>query len=371
MRASSDPRPRLAVLCAFSGDGGVERVIKLLCAEFAQQVQVDLLAIKLQGQHARELPADVRVIELKARHSLTAIPELRRYLQQTPPDAMLVAKDRAGRAALSAARWARSPVPIWLQLHSNLSAALAGRSALSRALRLWPIPRIYPRARGVIAVSEGVRRDALAVSRLPASRVHALPNPVYDGTLAQQAAAPVPHPWLAQKQGPVVMGIGRLTPQKDFSSLMHAFSRLPPAARLILLGEGKERAALTALAQELGIAERVLMPGFVPNPYAWLARADLFVLSSRWEGFGLALAEALALGIPSVATDCPSGPGEILDGGRHGSLVPVADVEALAAAMARTLTQPLPAQALIAAVQKHRADVSARQYLNLMFSRDT
>lgn len=359
---------RLAVLISFSGDGGVERMVINLCAEFVRHVEVDLLAIRADGGHVERIPSAVRLIRLKARHAWTAVPEIERYLRERRPDALLVAKDRAGRAAIRARRRAGAQMPLWIRLGTNLSAALERRNAFNRWLRIAPMRRLYPLASGVIAVSEGVKRDTQRVTGLPAGRITVIRNPVITPMLAEHSAEAVPHPWLADKLQPVVVGMGRLTQQKDFPTLLRAFAALQRErpSRLILLGEGKDREALEALAAELGIGERVLFAGFQSNPYAWLARADLFVLSSAWEGSPNALTEALALGVPAVSTDCPSGPQEILDGGRYGALVPVGDAAAMCRAMSATLQAPLPRETLYAAVDEYRAATSARRYLAVL-----
>ncbi len=359
---------RLGVLISFSGDGGVERMVTNLCAEFANTVQVDLLAIKSAGGHASRVPSTVNLIQLKARHAWTAVPEIARYLRDVRPDALLVAKDRAGRAALRAGRHATTGTPVYVRLGTNLSAALERKDAFSRWLRLAPMRRIYAHAAGVIAVSEGVRQDTLRVTGLPPDRVHVIRNPVITARLAEQAAEAPPHAWLGERAWPVIVGMGRLTRQKDFPTLLRAFAQIQPVvpSRLVILGEGRDREALAALAGELGLGDRLLLAGFQSNPYAWLARAQLFVLSSAWEGSPNALTEALALGIPCVATDCPSGPDEILEHGRYGPLVRIGDPAGLAAAMRATLAAPLPAATLQQAVDEYRASTSARRYLQLM-----
>lgn len=359
---------RLGVVISFSGDGGVERMVTNLCAEFANHVQVDLLAIRAQGGHVERIPPSVNLMRLAAQHAWTAVPEIARYLREVRPDALLVAKDRAGRAAIKAKRRAGVDTPLWIRLGTNLSAALERKDALSRWLRVFPMRRLYPLASGVVAVSEGVKLDTQRVTGLPAGRIVVIRNPVITPRLAEQAAEPIPHPWLADKLVPVVIGMGRLTRQKDFATLIRAFAGVQKdiPSRLILLGEGKDREALGQLVAELGLIDNVLFAGFQANPYAWLAHADLFVLSSAWEGSPNALTEALALGVPSVSTDCPSGPREILDGGRFGPLVPVGDVAAMTAAMVDTLRAPRPAQELRAAVDEYRAGISARRYLQTL-----
>jgi glycosyltransferase involved in cell wall biosynthesis len=179
------------------------------------------------------------------------------------------------------------------------------------------------------------------------------------------AGTPLGHPWFLPGQPPVVLAAGRLTRQKDFRTLLRAFARLVSGRdlRLVILGEGPDRGALTTEINALGLNDRVALPGFDDNPFRWMARARLFVLSSAWEGLPGVLIQALACGTPVVSTDCPSGPREVLDDGRFGPLVPVGDVAALAAAMERTLDDPMPAAALKARAACYRIAPVTRQYL--------
>ncbi|MFP4696093.1 glycosyltransferase, partial [Thiohalospira sp.] len=183
----------------------------------------------------------------------------------------------------------------------------------------------------------------------------------------ERSQAEVQHPWLIEST-PVVMGVGRLARQKGFDVLLPAFASLRRqlAVKLILVGEGAERAALQQQAEDLGIAEDVDLVGSVPDVFPWLRRASLYVLSSRYEGLPNVLIEALAAGAPVVSTDCPSGPREILEEGRLGPLVPVDDAEPLAAAMERTLQRPPPAGETEASLERFRSDRVAAQYLEFM-----
>jgi glycosyltransferase involved in cell wall biosynthesis len=181
--------------------------------------------------------------------------------------------------------------------------------------------------------------------------MHILPNPVVTPDLASKAAEPLDHPWFRPGEPPVVLGVGRLSKQKDFATLIRAFDRVRRArgARLMILGEGPERAGLQALADELALSQDVALPGFASNPFAYMARAGVFVLSSAWEGMPGALIQAAACGAPVVATDCESGPREVLQDGRYGRLVPVGNPAALADAILSTLDQPrtaVPAEAI-------------------------
>ena len=361
---------RLAVLVSLSGEGGVERMVLNLVREFAAQpgLAVDLVLIREESRHLGDLPQGVNVVRLGVRHSALAVLPLARYLRRARPDALLAAKDRAGRAALRARALARVPTRVVIRLGTTLSEAIRDRSALRRWLRYRPIRAAYRHADAIVAVSEGVAADVLSIAGLPPERVQVVRNPVVTADLARQAAAAVAHPWLGDPAVPVVMGIGRLTRQKDFPTLIRAFARLRRArpARLLILGEGADRAALVDLARTEGVAGDVALPSFQANPYAWLARARLFVLSSAWEGSPNALTAALALGVPVVSTDCRSGPRELLAGGRYGPLVPVGDVEALATAMNEVLARPLPADELKSAVREYGAEHSARRYLEIL-----
>lgn len=360
---------RLAVLVSFSGEGGVERmVLNLVEAIAARGVAVDLLAIRADSAHLAALPAGVRRIDLGVRHHALAVPPLARYLARERPAALLAAKDRAIRAAVLARALAGTPCRIVGRLGTHLSAALEGRDALRRWLRTAPMRRLYAGVEHLVCVSDGVREDAARLTGLPAARLSVVRNPVITPRLAQLACLPPEPPLPADPGQPLIVAAGRLTVQKDFTTLLHAFAllrRMRPA-RLAILGEGRERAALSALATALGVADAVLLPGFLPNPWAWMARAQLFALSSRWEGSPNVLTEAMALGVPVVATDCPSGPRELLAGGLHGPLVPVGDAAALAAAMHATLDHPPAPDALRAAVADYSAEAASARYLQLL-----
>ena len=361
---------KLAVLISFSGEGGVERMVTNLVLEFARQpeIDVDLVLLRDNSRHLQKLPDNIRVIRLGVHHSALSVPAIARYLRRTRPAAMLVAKDRAGRAAILARMLAGVPTRIVLRLGTTLSEAMRHRSGLARWLRYWPIRRLYPQLDGIVAVSQGVADDIAAIAGLPPERIRVIRNPVITPELAGLAIESIEHSWLAPGEPPVVLGIGRLTRQKDFSTLIRAFAqvRRERPLRLILLGDGRDREALAELADCEGVGEDVAMPGFQTNPYAWLTHARLFVLSSRWEGSPNALTEAMALGVPVVATDCPSGPRELLKGGLHGPLVPVGEVDSLAKAMLHALDHPLPPAALREAVQEYRAEVSASRYLEAL-----
>lgn len=360
---------RIAVFASFSGAGGVERMVVNLVRGWADQGRsVDLLLARTEGPHLTRIPDSVDVVRLGARHTGLALPGLVHYLRRVRPAALLAAKDRAGRAALLARTLAGVDTRIFIRLGTHLSRALADKSTLARWLRYSPMRLLYPMADGVVAVSHGVAKDTARITRIPMERIHVVRNPVITPELATLAAEPCPHPWFRPDQPPVVLGVGRLQRQKDFTTLIRAFARLTPHRdwRLVILGDGGSRAGLETLVDELDLKDRIDLPGFAPNPYPYMKAAQLFVLSSAWEGSPNALTEAMALGTPVVATDCPSGPDELLDGGRLGPLVPVGDVEGLATAMTATLLDPPPAEVLKAAVAPYNQAESALSYLRIL-----
>lgn len=332
-------RERLAVFLPSMREGGAERSTARLTRGMAQQGHaVDLVLAQAEGPHLAEVDAAVRVVDLGAPRMALALPALVRYLRRERPRALLAIMNYASITALWARALARVPTRVVVSERNTLSnAASAARSLRDRAMP-WLIRRFYPWADVVLGNSRGVAED-LVLHGLAREKVGYIYNPIVTPELASRADAPVEHPWLAPGLPPVVLGVGRLRPQKDFATLIRALAlvRRKRPARLLILGEGDERGALEALARELGVAEDVSLPGFLPNPHAFMRRVAVFVLSSAWEGLPNVLIEAMACGARVVSTDCPSGPREILAGGRHGALVPVGDAEAMAAAIERAL----------------------------------
>jgi glycosyltransferase involved in cell wall biosynthesis len=366
---AADQSPDLSILASFSGEGGVERMILNLANAFAGRgLLVHLLLIKKHSRHLSELHPAIKVIELGGRHTATSLLPLIRYLRTWHPCCLLAAKDRAGRLAVLARLLGRTPVRLVVRLGTNLSAALAHRSRSKLWLRRAAIRLLYPCIDRIIAVSEGVKQDTVAVAGIHPDRIKVVRNPVITPRMLELAEEAPPHPWLAGSQYPVILAAGRLTVQKDFTTLIRAFAILRESrpCKLIILGEGRQKVKLQELAAELGVAEAVDLPGFTTNPYACMARADLFVLSSRWEGSPNVLTEAMALGTPVVSTDCPSGPREILADGRHSPLVPVGDWQALAMAMQQVLDAPPESDSLREAVREYAVETSASRYLEIL-----
>jgi glycosyltransferase involved in cell wall biosynthesis len=306
----------------------------------------------------------VPVIDLQAASTRASLLPLARYLRRRRPDVLVAALAHANIVAVGARWLARVDTALVITHHLGLSTEKATFAARRwSALRAW----FYPRADAIVAVSKDMAVDLARSIGVPPDRVDVILNPVISPGLNALAASRLDHPWFAAGQPPVVIGVGRLESQKDFPTLLRAFAlvRQQRPARLLILGEGSERPALEALVRELGLVDDVQLPGFVENPYAYLARAAVFALSSVYEGLPTVLIEALAIGTPVVSTDCQDGPREILDDGRLGRLVPVRDPAALAGAIVATLGEPpapVPAERLAAYRQAAAADSYIRLF---------
>ncbi len=338
---------------------------------------VDLVLVAAQGPYLELLPGGVRLINLDRRRVLTAIPGLVRYLRRERPAALLATMPETNAAALLAARLAGCNTPVVARRANTLSMEYAAERFKARLI-LKLEKRLLPRATAIVANSQGAAKDLQRHIPKIAGRVQVVYNPVVWPDVAEQAAQPVEHPWFYNRgfsnpgvcdpDIPVVLSVGRLTVQKGHSTLLRAFAETLQSrrARLVVLGEGPERPNLLRLAQELGISGAVDFPGFRVNPFAYMARARLFALSSIYEGFPNVLVQAMACGTPVVSTDCPSGPGEILEGGKWGRLVPVNDSHSLAKAMLDTLERPLPASSLIARAGVFSAESSIDAYQRII-----
>lgn len=297
--------------------------------------------------------------------SLLYVPALVRYLRRERPDALLVAKTVSNLATLVAAKLARTPTRIVISERIHLSTKLrqAGWGVLAPHIR-----KMYPAADICVACSRGAGDDVSKVAHMPGDRVVVIYSPVVHAGLALLARVRLKHPWFDRGEPPVILGVGRLEAQKDFATLLKAFALLRGRrpARLVILGEGAQRAELQALAGTLGVAEDVDLPGSVQNPHAYMARAAVFAMSSRWEGLSRVIVEALAAGCPVVSTDCPSGPAEILEGGAYGRLVPVGDSRSFAEALLATLDEPPAKELLQCRAQYFSVKRSTDRHLDVM-----
>jgi glycosyltransferase involved in cell wall biosynthesis len=366
--ASTNGKVRVAIFTSNMDGGGAERAMAKLAGGIADQgYDVDLVLSRAEGHYLAEVPETVRIVDLDASRVLASIPPLIRYLRRERPAAMLTSMNYVNVVGI----WARALARVETRLVVNEQNALSLEAAHSprRRHRFLPrlIGRFYPWADRIVSVARGTADDLARTTGLPRERIEVVSNPIVTPELMELATAPLDHEWFREGQPPVVVSVGRLSRQKDFGTLLRAFARVRDhrPARLVILGEGPERASLEALISELGLEGAVELPGWVPNPYPWMVHAGVYVLSSRWEGLPSVLIEALYCGVPIVATDCLSGPREILDGGEYGSLVPVGDVDALArgieSALAGDVAPPPPVS-----WRPYEQEFVVRRYLDVL-----
>lgn len=320
------------------GGGGAERVLVNLANAFSEEgISVHLVIREPILSYKEELHPKVLLHVLNTHFFSTTAVHFAQYIRKTRPRAVMATGTVMNGCAFLAHRLSRSRGRIVLREASTPSRAFQdiNRSKTYARMRFQFILKyVYPCADAVVAPSQGVREDVLKCYSRPVNNCVVIYNPAIDVRLFQLCEEPVSHSWF-QEAEPIILAVGRLVPAKDFSTLISAFEKVVRVrpAKLVILGEGDLRPLLTEQVHQLGIAEYVDMPGFDRNPFRYMKRASVFVLSSRYEGLPNALIQAMACGCPVVSTDCPSGPREILDNGRYGYLVPVGNAEAMASAI--------------------------------------
>jgi glycosyltransferase involved in cell wall biosynthesis len=336
----SKRKPDIALFLNHLGGGGGERAILYLARGFAEKgFNVDFVLSSAKSPHLWRIPDSVKIVDLQAQGLFASLQALIGYLRQEQPQTLLSALHYPNEVAIWAKYLSGVPTRVVVCEQNTLSRKAQNETKWSKRLTPLFVRWLYPWADGIVAVSRGVFDDLLQVTKLPPERLRIIYNPAVTSNINQQASEPVDHPWLAADAPPVILGVGKLEAQKDFPNLIRAFARVRAQrpVRLIVLGWGPQKEALQNLAWELGVAADVDFPGYVDNPYAYMTRSAAFVLSSAWEGLPFVLVEAMAVGTPVVSTDCPSGPQEILNGGKYGWLTPVGDSKALAMAIEQVL----------------------------------
>ncbi len=395
----SNPKP-LAIFLPSLAAGGVGRVMLMLARRFVELgYTVDLILCQKTGEYLEQVPPGINIIALKPNsvwkgkflslwadpgslfdillpilltshppHTIRYLDSLIEYLRNQRPQVLLAAKTPSNIAALIAHRLSKTGIRVVISERTTLTPIIKTKKKWRWRFISSAIRRIYPWADAIITISHGVAHDLSTVTKISPQKMTTIYNPLPLELIREKANIQPAHPWFTEKESPIILGVGRLVPQKDFSTLLQAFQKVRSTrpARLVILGEGRLRKNLEHQAKDLGIEHDVWMPGFVENPYAYLARSRVFVLSSAWEGLSNAILEALACGCPVVSTDCPSGPKEILDKGTYGPLVPVGDYHRLAEAILNTLHEPPNPDKLRGRAAEFDIQTIANQYLQTL-----
>ncbi len=332
----------------FASDAGIQRIMVNIANGLTNLgYRVDLIMPEIKGQYLIDLSPDVKLFDLNTRNPINVLNNLRKYLKTTKPNLLLCADQHINIAAAIARPLSGVKFSLIITQHNPLGILKHDFRWFVRILPLFA--RIFfPLADQIVVISQGLVREIATVIQQPPERLRVIYNPVITSHVFQRAAESPPHPWLNNKNKPVILGAGRLTQQKDFFTLIKAFRLLKSNldARLLIIGEGEDRPQLENLIRQLNLQEDVCLANHQENPYTYMKNSDIFVLCSIWEGFGNVLVEAMAVGTPVISTDCESGPAEILEQGKYGQLVPIQNPLALSEAILTTLTHPIPSHIL-------------------------
>ncbi|WP_051865628.1 glycosyltransferase [Metabacillus indicus] len=337
---------KIALFIPVLGFGGAEKVMITLANGLAQRGHsIDLILVQKKGELLQEVSSDVNVIDLKSKKTFFSLVPLIRYLRRQKPEFLISALDNANIISSLAMTFSFSKTRHIPTLHTNLMRSYKKTRKFVQKINPFLLKAAFRRANKIVAVSKGTAAASAQFLGIPETKIEVIYNPVLDPSIKKKAEVNLNHPWLADRKVPVVLAVGRLFEAKDYPTLLKGFAAVlkHTPAKLIIAGDGKEsiRKELKDLAKELQIDSEVDFIGFSENPYSYIKHADVFVLASKWEGFGNVLAEALYLGTAVVSSDCESGPREILKNGDFGLLFPVGDADKLSEALLQQLSEPM------------------------------
>lgn len=331
---------RIAIFVPSMRGGGAERAMMTLANGLvSKKFKVDLVLAKAEGIYINEISNEVNIVDLNKSRVLYALPSLINYLRVAKPNAVLSTQNHANIVAVIARIVSGISTKLVLGQSNTLSIISGETPSFTEKLIPKLVKLLYPNVDLIVAVSQGVADDLINYMNIPAEKIHVIYDPVVTDDLYSKSEEVLDHPWFLDKSCPVILAVGRLTPVKDFNTLITAFSlvRQQIPAKLLILGEGECRNELEQLVLDNNLSEDVSLPGFFSNPFPYMKHSSLFVLSSRTEGLPNAMIQAMALGVPIVATNCRSGPAEILENGRLGILTEVGNPELLAKSIMRSL----------------------------------
>lgn len=365
---------RIALYLPALRSGGAARIMLTLAQAFRSMgLATDLVASKMIGAFQDYVPDDIHPIGLGCERGWPVAPMFLRYLYRRRPTHILSTVYAANNIAPWVSRLSGLHPRVVVHQETTLTEYEREGWRYKRPTYLSKMRLNYRLADAVLVNSCGTGEDLVRHRIVGPDKLRLVPNPIVGPDMDRQREMATGHPWLEQSEVPVIVGAGRLDAVKDFPTLIRAFAllRRRRQARLLILGEGGGLQQFRELSENLGIAGDVDFPGFVENPCAYFAAAAVFAHSSLWEGFGNVLVEAMAMGTPVVATDCPGGPKEILLNGRLGPLAPVGDAEAMAAAIEQTLVNPVDGDLLRRRARSFSIDAVAPRFLEVLLGNDT
>lgn len=359
--------PDLTLFLPSLAAGGAPRImINVGTALDEQGYDVEFVLAKKEGEFLEDV-SNIPVVGLDARVVRAVLP-LHRYLRKKEPTVLMSTTHAANIVAIWATSLARTETKLIVREPTTLSNQAKEFTSFKNKLIPPLVKYSYPYADQFIAISKGVKDELVDTVGINESKIEVIYNPIVTPDIEPKSKESVEHPWFDGDE-PVILGAGRLTPQKDFPTLIRAFDELRDErdAKLVILGEGKERQTLESLIENVERGDSIDLYGYVDNPYKYMRKADVFVLSSAWEGFGNVIVEAMACGTTVVATNCESGPAEILADGEYGYLVPVGNERVLANKLQLALDRPLKEGTVRKRAAEFRLDQVISQYSSILF----
>lgn len=357
-------------ICFYPGAlnlGGVGRLTINLAAEMlAQGYKVDIFLTKYQGDYLDNIPKEVTLIKGKG-GAIKSILAFAKYITKHKPDVIISSRDYLNFINIMVTKLVRSKTQVITSVHVDYSGMPEQKQTLRLKMLTYALKKLYPRADNIVAVSGGVAKDFSHRFGYPYEEIDVIYNPTYQEENYNKESK-LEYQAFYETDLPIIIGVGRLNDQKNFSLLIESFEQVNKErkSKLIILGEGPNRKELENLIIDKNLQDQILLAGFVPNPIDYIKKSDVFVMSSSWEGFGNVIVEAMGTGISIVATDCPSGPAEILNDPKCGKLVPIHNKDEMSKAILELLKNPLKSNNVIARAKDFSVPTITSQYVKLI-----
>lgn len=362
---------KIAIITKFSDYGGISKMMLNLAEGFANyEIKTDL--VSAGGKITQEISNNyLRKINIDVKNQNLALPHLIKYISSELPDIIIATRPKSVNLAFLAhlISKGKNRRKFTIRLSSNITSMSYNKNIFNKKIKNLIIKRLYPEADVLLAVSEDVAIDIKQIINVNNNKLKVVPNPTITEKIDELSKHSIQHDWFRNKNQPIILSAGRFTERKDFETLIKAFYliRMKRACKLVILGDGEKRVNYTTLAQKLNIINDIHLPGFTSNPYAYMAKSDVFAFTSTSaEGSPNVLKEALYLGTPVVSTDCPSGPQNILQHGKYGSLVPVKDYKKMANEIVKSIDNPPDPYFLKEAVLNYTIESSTKAYINAL-----
>lgn len=359
---------KISFILASLNVGGVEKnTLRLIKGFLDRGYSVDLLVVRNEGMYKEQLDRRINLIALNKKRISHSFFKIISYFKKNKPAALISAKDYVNIVVILASLLSGTKVKIITSTRTQVSIELSTQNKIIRLLNIFLMKVTYPFAAHLVAVSKGVADDLASLIGLDSRKIHVVYNPIIDDEIHVKKDIIVDN-LRNQSDEYILVSAGRLVVQKDYPTLLKAIKLVSKKkdVKLIILGEGDQRKKIEGMIHQLELSDKVYLKGNVSNPYPYMKEADLFVLSSKWEGFGNVIVEALAVGTPVVSSDSPSGPSEILEGGKYGVLVPVENPELLARGIIEGLDKDWDIEVLINRSNEFSVERAVSSYIKLI-----